>query len=161
MQKITVLCVGKLKEKFYQEAAAEYAKRLGRHCKLEIIELPEEKIEEKNASDAVVKKALDKEGKAILGSVRKGAAIVAMCIEGKQISSDELAQFLADRANSGAGDVAFVIGSSHGLSDEVKRAAALKFSMGRITMPHQLARLVLTEQIYRACTINAGMKYHK
>ena len=93
--------------------------------------------------------------------MRKGAAIVAMCIEGRQISSDELAQFLADRANSGAGDVAFVIGSSHGLSDEVKKAAALRFSMGRITMPHQLARLVLTEQIYRACTINAGMKYHK
>ena len=97
----------------------------------------------------------------LLGSVRRGAAIVALCIEGKQISSEELAQFLADRANSGAGDVAFVIGSSHGLSDEVKRAAALRFSMGRITMPHQLARLVLTEQIYRACTINAGMKYHK
>ncbi len=108
-----------------------------------------------------MKKALEKEGKAILGNVRKGAAIVAMCIEGKQISSEELAQFLADRAGSGAGDVAFVIGSSHGLADEVKRAAALKFSMGRITMPHQLARLVLTEQIYRACTINAGMKYHK
>ena len=110
---------------------------------------------------AVVKKALEKEGKAILSNVRKGAAIVAMCIDGRQISSDELAQFLADRANSGAGDVAFVIGSSHGLSDEVKKAAALRFSMGRITMPHQLARLVLTEQIYRACTINAGMKYHK
>ncbi len=88
-----------------------------------------------------MKKALDKEGKAILSNVRKGASIVAMCIEGKQISH-QLAQFLADRANSGAGDVAFVIGSSHGLSDEVKRAAALKFSMGRITMPHQLARLV-------------------
>ena len=75
--------------------------------------------------------------------------------------SEELARFLADRAGSGAGDVAFVIGSSHGLAEEVKRAAALKFSMGRITMPHQLARLVLTEQLYRACTINAGMKYHK
>ena len=133
----------------------------GTFANFRIIELPEEKIEEKNASDAVVKKALEKEGKAILGNVRKGAAIVAMCIEGKQISSEELAQFLADRAGSGAGDVAFVIGSSHGLADEVKRAAALKFSMGRITMPHQLARLVLTEQIYRACTINAGMKYHK
>lgn len=105
--------------------------------------------------------ALDRMALPSLSSVRKGAAIVAMCIEGKQISSDELAQFLADRANSGAGDVAFVIGSSHGLSDEVKKAAALKFSMGRITMPHQLARLVLTEQIYRACTINVGMKYHK
>ena len=161
MQKVTILCTGKLKEKFYLDAVAEYVKRLSRFCKLEIIELPEEKIEEKNASDAVVKKALEKEGKAILSNVRKGAAIVAMCIEGRQISSDELAQFLADRANSGAGDVAFVIGSSHGLSDEVKKAAALRFSMGRITMPHQLARLVLTEQIYRACTINAGMKYHK
>ena len=159
MQNIDLICVGKLNAKYFAEGVAEYQKRLAAFASFRIIELPEEKIEEKNASDAVVKKALDKEGRAILGSVRKGAAIVAMCIEGKQISSDELAQFLADRANSGAGDVAFVIGSS--LSDEVKRAAALKFSMGRITMPHQLARLVLTEQIYRACTINAGMKYHK
>ena len=161
MQNIDLICVGKLNAKYFAEGVAEYQKRLAAFASFRIVELPEEKIEEKNASDAVVKKALDKEGKAILASARKGAAIVAMCIEGKQISSDELAQFLADRANSGAGDVAFVIGSSHGLSEEVKRAAALKFSMGRITMPHQLARLVLTEQIYRACTINAGMKYHK
>ena len=158
MQNIDLICVGKLNAKYFAEGVAEYQKRLAAFAAFRILELPEEKIEEKNASDAVVKKALDKEGKAILSSVRKGAAIVAMCIEGKQISSDELAQFLA---GSGAGDVAFVIGSSHGLSDEVKKAAALKFSMGRITMPHQLARLVLTEQIYRACTINAGMKYHK
>ena len=157
MQNIDLICVGKLNAKYFAEGVAEYQKRLAAFASFRIIELPEEKIEEKNASDAVVKKALDKEGKAILSNVRKGAAIVAMCIEGRQISSDELAQFLADRANSGAGDVAFVIG----LSDEVKKAAALKFSMGRITMPHQLARLVLTEQIYRACTINAGMKYHK
>ena len=161
MQNIDLICVGKLNAKYFAEGVAEYQKRLAAFASFRIVELPEEKIEEKKASDAVVKKALDKEGKAILASARKGAAIVAMCIEGKQISSDELAQFLADRANSGAGDVAFVIGSSHGLSEEVKRAAALKFSMGRITMPHQLARLVLTEQIYRACTINAGMKYHK
>ena len=147
MQNIDLICVGKLNAKYFAEGVAEYQKRLSAFASFRIIELPEEKIEEKNASDAVVKKALDKEGKAILSSVRKGAAIVAMCIEGKQISSDELAQFLADR--------------SHGLSDEVKKAAALKFSMGRITMPHQLARLVLTEQIYRACTINVGMKYHK
>ena len=154
MQNIDLICVGKLNAKYFAEGVAEYQKRLAAFAAFRIIELPEEKIEEKNASDAVVKKALDKEGKAILSNV-------AMCIEGKQISSDELAQFLAQRAGSGAGDMAFVIGSSHGLSDEVKKAAALKFSMGRITMPHQLARLVLTEQIYRACTINAGMKYHK
>ena len=155
MQNIDLICIGKMNAKYFAEGVAEYQKRLAAFAAFRIIELPEEKIEEKNASDAV------KEGKAILSNVRKGAAIVAMCIEGRQISSDELAQFLADRANSGAGDVAFVIGSSHGLSDEVKKAAALRFSMGRITMPHQLARLVLTEQIYRACTINAGMKYHK
>ena len=156
MQNIDLICVGKLNAKYFAEGVAEYQKRLAAFASFRIIELPEEKIEEKNASDAVVKKALEKEGKAILSNVRKGAAIVALCIEGKQISSEELARFLADRAGSGAGDVAFVIGS-----DEVKRAAALKFSMGRITMPHQLARLVLTEQLYRACTINAGMKYHK
>lgn len=124
MQNIDLICVGKLNAKYFAEGVAEYQKRLAAFASFRIIELPEEKIEEKNASDAVVKKALEKEGKAILSSVRKGAAIVAMCIEGKQISSDELAQFLADRANSGAGDVAFVIGSSHGLAEEVKRAAA-------------------------------------
>ena len=140
MQNIDLICVGKLNAKYFAEGVAEYQKRLAAFASFRIIELPEEKIEEKNASDAVVKKALEKEGKAILSNVRKGAAIVAMCIEGRQLSSEELAQFLADRAGSGA---------------------ALKFSMGRITMPHQLARLVLTEQIYRACTINAGMKYHK
>ena len=160
MQKITVLCVGKLKEKFYLDAVAEYTKRLQRCCKLEVIELPESKLPE-DPSPAQIQQALDTEAAAISAKLPRGGALVAMCIEGKQISSDELAQFLADRANSGAGDVAFVIGSSHGLSDEVKKAAALRFSMGRITMPHQLARLVLTEQIYRACTINAGMKYHK
>ena len=169
MQNIDLICIGKMNAKYFAEGVAEYQKRLAAFAAFRIIELPEAgsltptfvTARPVNASDAVVKKALEKEGKAILSNVRKGAAIVAMCIEGRQISSDELAQFLADRANSGAGDVAFVIGSSHGLSDEVKKAAALRFSMGRITMPHQLARLVLTEQIYRACTINAGMKYHK
>ena len=119
MQNIDLICVGKLNAKYFAEGVAEYQKRLAAFANFRIIELPEEKIEEKNASDAVVKKALEKEGKAILSSVRKGASIVAMCIEGKQISSEELAQFLADRANSGAGDVAFVIGSSHGLAEEV------------------------------------------
>ena len=161
MQNIQLICVGKCNAKYFAEGVAEYQKRLGAFASFQIIELPEETIQEKNASPAAVEKALEKEGRAILAAARRGAAIVALCIEGKQISSEELARFLADRAGSGAGDVAFVIGSSHGLADGVKRAAALKFSMGRITMPHQLARLVLTEQLYRACTINAGMKYHK
>ena len=123
MQNIDLICVGKLNAKYFAEGVAEYQKRLAAFASFRIVELPEEKIEEKNASDAVVKKALDKEGRAILGSVRRGAAIVALCIEGKQISSEELAQFLADRANSGAGDVAFVIGSSHGLSVRTRRAS--------------------------------------
>ena len=114
-----------------------------------------------NASDRQIAKALQKEADAILASVRKGAYLVALCVEGKQISSEDLAALLAERAGSGAGDIAFVIGSSHGLDDRVKKAAQARISMGRITLPHQLARLVLTEQLYRACTINAGMKYHK
>ena len=157
---ITLITMGKLKEKFYISAAQEYTKRLSGYCHFTLVELPESRLPE-SPSPAEVQRALAAEAVAIRERLPKGGAVIALCIEGKQISSEELAQFLADRANSGAGDVAFVIGSSHGLSDEVKRAAALRFSMGRITMPHQLARLVLTEQIYRACTINAGMKYHK
>ena len=161
MQTITLIALGKLNADYYAKAAAEYAKRLSAYCRLNIVELPEEPIAEKNASPAVIGKALEKEARAILAAVPKGSGLAALCVEGKQKTSEELAAYLDERAGSGAGDVAFVIGSSHGLADEVKRAAALKFSMGRITMPHQLARLVLTEQIYRACTINAGMKYHK
>lgn len=161
MQNIQLICIGKCSTRCFAEGVAEYEKRLGAFARFQIVELPEETVQEKNASPAVIEKALEKEGKAILAAVRKGAAIVALCVEGRQLSSEELADYLAQRAGSGAGDVAFVIGSSHGLAPAVKQAAALRFSMGRITMPHQLARLVLTEQIYRACTINAGMKYHK
>lgn len=161
MQNIQLICLGKCNAKYFADGVAEYQKRLNAFASFQIVELPEENIQEKNASPAVIEKALEKEAKAILSSVKKGAAIVALCIEGKQLSSEELAGYLADRAQSGNGDVAFVIGSSHGLAPVVKQAASLKFSMGRITMPHQMARLVLAEQIYRACTINNGMKYHK
>lgn len=161
MQNIDLICIGKLNAKYFAEGVAEYQKRLSAFASFRIIELPEEPIQEKNASPTVVEKALEKEGKAILANLRKGAALVALCVEGKQLSSEDLAAYIAERAQSGAGDIAFVIGSSHGLAPSVKQAAALKFSMGRITLPHQLARLVLTEQIYRACSINAGLKYHK
>lgn len=161
MQNIDLICLGKLNAAYCAVGVAEYQKRLSAFCNFRIIELPEELIREKNASAAVIEKALDKEGTAILSHVRKGAAIVAMCVEGKLVSSEDLAAFVSERALQGAGDIAFVIGSSHGLSPKVKQAAALKFSMGRITLPHQLARLVLTEQIYRAFSINNGIKYHK
>ena len=161
MQNIDLICVGKLNAKYFAEGVAEYQKRLAAFASFRIIELPEASIADKNASDRQIAKALQKEADAILASVRKGAYLVALCVEGKQISSEDLAAMIADRAMSGAGDMTFVIGSSHGLDDRVKKAAQARISMGRITLPHQLARLVLTEQIYRACTINAGMKYHK
>lgn len=161
MQNIDLICVGKLNAAYFAAGVEEYRKRLGGFCNFRIIELPEAPLADKNVSEKQIEKALEKEGKAILASVRKGAYLVALCVEGKAISSEELAFLLAQRAGSGAGDLAFVIGSSHGLSEEVKRGAQAKISLGRITLPHQLARLVLTEQLYRACTINAGMKYHK
>lgn len=161
MQNVDLICVGKLNASYFAAGVAEYQKRLGGFCNFRIIELPEVTIADKNASDKQIEKALQKEGESILHAVRKGAYLVALCVEGKQISSEELASLLAQRAGSGAGDVAFVIGSSHGLDDSVKRAAQARISLGRITLPHQLARLVLAEQLYRACTINAGMKYHK
>ena len=161
MQNVDLICVGKLNASYFAAGVAEYQKRLGGFCNFRIVELPEATIADKNASEKQIEKALQKEGDAILHAVRKGAYLVALCVEGKQISSEELAALLAQRAGSGAGDVAFVIGSSHGLDERVKRAAQARISLWLITLPHQLARLVLTEQLYRACTINAGMKYHK
>lgn len=151
MQNIDLIAIGKMNAAYFAQGVAEYQKRLGGFCNFRIIELPEVQIADKNASDRQIAKALQKEGE----------YLVALCVEGKQISSEDLAAMIADRAMSGAGDMAFVIGSSHGLDDSVKRAAQARISLGRITLPHQLARLVLTEQLYRACTINAGMKYHK
>lgn len=161
MQNIDLICVGKLSASYFAAGVAEYQKRLGAFCSFRIVEIPEVTIADKNASDKQIEAALKKEGQAILAAVRKGACLVALCVEGKVISSEELAALMAERAGSGAGNMAFVIGSSHGLDRAVKQAAQHKISLGRITLPHQLARLVLAEQLYRACTINAGMKYHK
>jgi len=161
MQHIDLICIGKLNAPYFAQGVSEYAKRLSAYCDFRIVELPEETIREKNASAASIEKALEKEADRILASVRKGASIVALCIEGKQLSSEELADRIAQTAGSGAGDMAFVIGSSHGLSPRIKQAAVLRMSMSRMTFPHQLARLMLTEQLYRAFSINAGAKYHK
>ena len=152
MQKITVLCVGKLKEKFYQEAAAEYAKRLGRHCKLEIIELPESRLpEDPSAAEAA----------AIRERLPRGGAVIALCIEGKPCSSVELSRRMQELAVSGKSQLTFLIGGSVGLSEDLKRQADWRLSMSPMTFPHHLARIMLLEQIYRACQIAAGTKYHK
>lgn len=161
MQKIDLICVGKLNAAYFAAGVAEYQKRLNGMCEFRVIELPEQPIADKNASGAAIQKALEKEGQAILASARKGAAIAALCVEGRLVSSEELADLIARQAVSGAGDMAFVIGSSHGLAPAVKQAAAYRLSLGRITLPHQLARLVLAEQLYRAFSINNHSRYHK
>jgi len=160
MQKVSIICVGKLKEKFYTEASAEYAKRLSRFCKLEILELPEERLPEAPSS-AQIEAALAKEADAIRAKLPAAAHIIAMCVEGKTRSSEELAQLMADSANQGASHLVFLIGGSFGLHPSVKALAAVRLSMSPMTFPHHLARVMLLEQIYRGYQINAGSKYHK
>ncbi|MBR5217197.1 MAG: 23S rRNA (pseudouridine(1915)-N(3))-methyltransferase RlmH, partial [Oscillospiraceae bacterium] len=148
MQKVTVLCVGKLKERFYIDAAAEYCKRLQRHCKLELLELPEYRLPD-NPSPAEIQKALETEAAAIREKLPKGGALVAMCIEGKTCSSEALAQRMEDFAVSGKTQVTFLIGGSVGLDASLKAQADWKLSMSPMTFPHHMARIMLLEQIYR------------
>ena len=160
MQRVTILCVGKLKEKFYIDAAAEYVKRLQRYCKLDIVELPEYRLPE-DPSPAEIQKALQAEGAAIRERLPKGGAVVALCIEGKPCSSVELSRRMQELAVSGKSQLTFLIGGSVGLSEDLKRQADWRLSMSPMTFPHHLARIMLLEQIYRACQIAAGTKYHK
>ncbi|MBP3485309.1 MAG: 23S rRNA (pseudouridine(1915)-N(3))-methyltransferase RlmH [Oscillospiraceae bacterium] len=160
MQKVTILCVGKLKEKFYADAVSEYAKRLSRFCKLEIIELPEERLPE-DPSPALVDAALAREAEAIRAKLPVGAFPIAMCVEGPLLSSEELAKRMTGWANQGGSHLVFLIGGSFGLHPSVKAAASARISMSPMTFPHHLARVMLLEQIYRAYQINAGTRYHK
>ena len=156
MQKVTILCTGKLKEKFYLDAVAEYVKRLSRFCKLEIIELPEERLPE-DPSPAQIEAALSKEADAVRAKLPNGCLVIAMCVEGRERSSEELARYLADSAAQGASHIVFLIG----MHESLKRQAALRLSMSPMTFPHHLLRVMLLEQIYRAYQINAGSRYHK
>ena len=160
MQKVSVICVGKLKEKFYTEAAAEYAKRLQRHCKLDIIELPESRLSD-SPSPAELQKALACEAAAIREKLPKGGAVIALCIEGKTCSSEELSRRMADFAVAGKTQLTFLIGGSVGLDEELKRQADWRLSMSPMTFPHHMARIMLLEQIYRAYQLEQGTKYHK
>ena len=160
MQKVTVLCVGKLKEKFYLEAAAEYAKRLQRLCRLEIIELPESRLPE-DPSPAQIRQALDAEADAIRAKLPKGGAVAALCIEGDTCSSEALSRRMQQLATGGKAQLTFLIGGSVGLSETLKQQADWRLSMSPMTFPHHLARVMLLEQIYRAFQIQQGTKYHK
>ena len=160
MQKVTILCVGKLKERFYAEAAAEYAKRLARYCRLEILELPEERLPE-SPSQAQIDAALEREAAAVRAKLPAGAMMITLCIEGRLRSSEELARQMAVWSSQGAGHLVFLIGGSFGLASSLKAQAAERLSMSPMTFPHHLARVMLLEQIYRAYQINAGGKYHK
>ena len=160
MQKVTILCVGKLKEKFYTEASAEYLKRLQRHCKCEIVELAEYRLPE-DPSPAEIQKALATEAAAIREKLPRGGAVIAMCIEGKTCSSEELSRRMADFAVAGKTQLTFLIGGSVGLDASLKQQADWRLSMSPMTFPHHMARVMLLEQIYRAYQIQQGTRYHK
>lgn len=160
MQRVTILCVGKLKEKFYIDAAAEYVKRLQRHCKLELIELPEQRLPD-DPSPAEIQKALRAEGDAIRERLPKGGAVIALCIEGRPCSSEELSRRMAEFGVQGKTQLTFLIGGSVGLDEDLKRQADWRLSMSPMTFPHHMARIMLLEQIYRAYQIAGGTKYHK
>ncbi len=160
MVSIHIICVGKLKEKFYIEGAAEYAKRLSGYCKLTITELPEERLP-KDPSPAQIEGALAKEGANLLSKLSPRSSLVAMCVEGKPHSSEQVATLLENWMQSGEKELVFAIGGSHGLHPSVKQKAFVKLSMSPMTFPHHLARVMLLEQVYRGFKIIEGSGYHK
>lgn len=160
MLHVTVLCVGKLKEAYWRDAVAEYAKRLSAFCRFAVVEVDEERLSDA-PGPAQIERTLTEEGKRLLSHIPRDALTVALCIEGKTVSSEALSARLSSWALEGKSHIVFVIGGSFGLSDAVKNAAALRLSMSPMTFPHQLARVMLLEQIYRAFQIAGGGKYHK
>ncbi len=157
---ITLITMGKLKEKFYLSAAEEYSKRLKGYCNFHLLELPEYRLPE-NPSAAEIHAGLEKEAEAILGKVPKGAWLCVFTPEGKELSSEAFAAKLKEVKLSGKSSACFLIGSSFGISPAVKQKADFKLSMGPMTFPHHLARIMVLEQLYRAEAIQAGSKYHK
>lgn len=158
--KITLITVGKIKEKFYTAAIEEYSKRLSRYCKLEIIQVADEKTPD-HAGEALETQIREKEGERILAGIREGAYVIALAIEGKMLDSVELSEKIAALGVSGTSQIIFIIGGSLGLSKQVLDRADYLLSFSRMTFPHQLMRVILLEQIYRAYKINAGEPYHK
>ena len=160
MLSVNIICIGKLKEKYWMDAIKEYSKRLSAFCKFSIIELGEYKATP-NPNNKEIQNVLEEEGKMILGKIKPSDYTVAMCIEGKIISSEDLSCLMEDIQLRGKSTLNFVIGGSWGLADEVKKSANYKMSMGKMTFPHQMARVMLSEQIYRGFQISTNGKYHK
>ncbi|KOF57547.1 ribosomal RNA large subunit methyltransferase H [Clostridium sp. DMHC 10] len=157
---ITLITVGKLKEKYLKEAIGEYSKRLNRYCKLDIIELQDEKTPD-NASEKEENLIKEKEGEKILSVIKDNMYVVALDLNGKMLSSEEFSNFIDDLGLSGSSNIAFVIGGSLGLSKSVLNRADYKLCFSKMTFPHQLFRVMLLEQIYRGFRISRGEPYHK
>lgn len=158
--RITLVTVGKIKEKYLEQAIAEYSKRLSRYCRLEIIQVADEKTPE-GASSAVEEQIKEKEGERILSQIREGAYVIALAIDGQMLDSVELSRKISKLGIDGISHIVFVIGGSLGLSSRVLKRADYKLSFSRMTFPHQLMRVILLEQIYRSYRIISGEPYHK
>lgn len=159
MLRCNLICIGKLKEEYWRKACAEYGKRLRPFCRFSVTELAENRLPDK-PSEAQIRSALEEEAGRIF-TAAGNSAVVALCIEGEAVPSERLAELLRSAAVSGTSAISFVIGSSYGLSERVKKKADLRLSMSAMTFPHQLARVMLCEQLYRAFQINGNGKYHK
>ena len=159
MANLTIITVGTLKEGYLKDAVAEYKKRLSQYARVDEIELKEEKIQDED-NPTEIQRALDSEADKIIAAIPKGAGKIALCVEGKQYDSPSLARLIGKMADE-SGKIALIIGSSHGLSDRVKRECDVKLSFSALTFPHQLMRVILFEALYRSFTILAGKKYHK
>lgn len=159
MINVTVIAVGKLKESYLRDGCNEYIKRLGAYSKINIVEIDEEKICD-NPSQNQIDSVIKKEGERILKKIPKNSAVIPLCIEGKEYSSPEFSS-LIEKISLENSSICFVIGGSFGLSEDVKKLGNTKLSFGKMTLPHQLARMVLLEQVYRAFSISNNSKYHK
>lgn len=160
MQHVDIVCFGKLKERFWRDAVDEYRKRLTAYCRLDVIELNEVSLP-LSPSDKEIAQALDAEAELALKYISDKNYVIALCVEGKQMTSVALSEKLDELATGGKNGVTFIIGSSYGLSEGLKRRADQRLSFSKFTFPHQLMRVILTEQLYRAYTIRKGTKYHK
>ena len=161
MINVTLITMGKVQKGFLTDGCNEYIKRLRAMCDFKLVEIEDEPLPEKNLNQTLIDKAMEKESGKIISAIPKQSYVIAMCIEGKQLASEDFAKLFNQKAVEGYSNICLIIGSSHGLSEKVKARRDLRMSFSKMTFPHQLFRLMALEQIYRAFSINAGTKYHK